>query len=145
MIIAFFPITIAKSKTKHCQAHHKPPNYQTTKPPTITTTASSSPSFSTTTINYTAPLTFVVRPSLLVTATLSSIARSLTTGLAFPPPPPPPTMCSRFTHIFTCGHYTASAVTCAQARSNGKCAAYKERDVDHEYKCNLCEEEVASA
>ena len=48
-------------------------------------------------------------------------------------------MCTRFTHLFTCGHYTVSTVTCAQARSNGKCAVYKEKEVDHEYECDSCE------
>ncbi|KAH0606639.1 uncharacterized protein H6S33_003473 [Morchella sextelata] len=54
-------------------------------------------------------------------------------------------MCTRFTHIYTCGHYTTSTVTCANSRTaNGKCSVYKEKELDHEYECDDCEEEEAA-
>lgn len=49
-------------------------------------------------------------------------------------------MCVRFTHIYTCGHFLVSTVTCATARTtNGKCAVYKEKEVEHDYCCDECE------
>ena len=55
-------------------------------------------------------------------------------------------MCTRFTHVYKCGHYTVSTVACANSRT-AKCTVYKQKEVDHEYECDSCEDaaEAASA
>ena len=52
-------------------------------------------------------------------------------------------MCTRFIHLYTCGHYTISTVSCAQCRSTSKCTTYKEKEVDQDYDCDACEEAAA--
>lgn len=51
-------------------------------------------------------------------------------------------MCTRFTHLYACCHYTQSIITCASSRTlYGKCQVYKEKELEHEYDCDDCEEE----
>ena len=51
-------------------------------------------------------------------------------------------MCTRFTHLYQCSHFTLSTITCASSRTlpNGKCDIFKEKQVEHEYECDDCEE-----
>lgn len=52
-------------------------------------------------------------------------------------------MCTRFTHLYACYHYTQSTITCASSRTlYGKCQVYKEKELEHEYDCDDCEEEA---
>lgn len=52
-------------------------------------------------------------------------------------------MCTRYTHLYTCGHYTLSTITCAKARTaiGGKCPISREKEVEYDQDCDDCEEE----
>jgi len=49
-------------------------------------------------------------------------------------------MCTRFTHLYACYHYTQSIITCASSRTlYGKCQVYKEKELENEHDCDDCE------